>query len=209
MPSYSLPELPSLSLPLRRRSTRSTIRSRSSLSLQIYSAPSLSPPFGGGSRQSLVTPSFDQQRRHTDWSRSSQRRRPGSWWSDFVSSSLPKVLKVATDVYKEVNGRGTFLVTQGFLKHLGKEKKGTVGSLTTEAAVSIFPRISSYSISKLIHIQLAAYVAAENPNVTSVALHPGTVKTDMTLDSFVRFSVDTPELVGVLEFGWRPRRLLS
>ncbi|KAH9205635.1 hypothetical protein DL95DRAFT_397469 [Leptodontidium sp. 2 PMI_412] len=103
----------------------------------------------------------------------------GSWWSDF-----------------EVNGRGTFLVSQGFLQLLGKEKKGTVINLTTGAAVSIFTGISSYSISKLIPIQLAAYIAAENPNVTAVALHPGTVKTDMTLDSFVRFSLDTPELVG-------------
>ncbi|KAG4441113.1 hypothetical protein IFR05_003403 [Cadophora sp. M221] len=103
----------------------------------------------------------------------------GSWWSDF-----------------EVNGRGTFLVSQGFLQLLGKERRGTVINLTTGAAVSVFPGISSYSISKLIPIQLAAYIAAENPNVTAVALHPGTVKTDMTLDSFVRFSLDTPELVG-------------
>ncbi|KAK0123957.1 hypothetical protein ONS95_008945 [Cadophora gregata] len=104
---------------------------------------------------------------------------PAAWWSDF-----------------EVNGRGTFLITQGFLQLLGKEKKGSVINLTTGAAVSIFPGMSSYSISKLIPVQLAAYVAAENPNVTAVALHPGTVHTDMTLDSFVRFSIDTPELVG-------------
>ncbi|PVH71991.1 NAD(P)-binding protein [Cadophora sp. DSE1049] len=104
---------------------------------------------------------------------------PGAWWSDF-----------------EVNGRGTFLITQGFLQLLGKEKKGSVINLTTGAAVSTFPGISSYAISKLIHIQLAAYIAVENPNVTAVALHPGTVHTDMTLDSFVRFSLDTPELVG-------------
>ncbi|KAK0130296.1 hypothetical protein ONS96_000817 [Cadophora gregata f. sp. sojae] len=120
---------------------------------------------------------------------------PAAWWSDFVSYVHP-ILRIVADFAKEVNGRGTFLITQGFLQLLGKEKKGSVINLTTGAAVSIFPGMSSYSISKLIPVQLAAYVAAENPNVTAVALHPGTVHTDMTLDSFVRFSIDTPELVG-------------
>jgi len=40
------------------------------------------------------------------------------------------------------------------------------------------------------------YVAVENPNVVAVALHPGIVDTDMVVDMFRRFALDTPELVG-------------
>jgi hypothetical protein len=43
---------------------------------------------------------------------------------------------------------------------------------------------------------MQAFVAAENPNVTAVALHPGIVITDMTADMFRPFAKDTPELVG-------------
>lgn len=66
----------------------------------------------------------------------------------------------------------------------------------------IYPGSSAYSLSKLVNLQMAAYVASESQlstakkNVTSVALHPGIVRTDMTLDSFKKFSLDTPELVG-------------
>jgi NAD(P)-dependent dehydrogenase (short-subunit alcohol dehydrogenase family) len=97
---------------------------------------------------------------------------------------------------KEVNVRGTFFVTKGYLQLLGKEQKGTVIDLTTGAAVSIFPTLSSYSLSKLVALQIQAYVAAENPNVTAVAVHPGVLMTDMTADAFKRFALDTTELVG-------------
>lgn len=87
-------------------------------------------------------------------------------------------------------------MTQGFLKLLGKEKKGNVLNMTTGAAVSTFPGLSSYSLSKLISFQIQAYVTAENPNVTAISLHPGVLMTDMTIDSFKRFALDTPDLVG-------------
>ncbi|KAF8860375.1 NAD(P)-binding protein [Acephala macrosclerotiorum] len=100
------------------------------------------------------------------------------WWYDF-----------------EVNGRGTFLATEGFLNLLG-EKKGTIINLTTGAAHSISPGLSAYPMSKLLSLQLGAYVAAENPNVTAISLHPGVLPTDMTIESFKRFALATPELVG-------------
>jgi NAD(P)-dependent dehydrogenase (short-subunit alcohol dehydrogenase family) len=56
--------------------------------------------------------------------------------------------------------------------------------------------MSSYNISKLAVIQLSAYTSAENPNVTAISLHPGVVKTDLTLDMFLKFAKDTPALVG-------------
>ena len=58
-------------------------------------------------------------------------------------------------------------------------------NLTSAAAVMVFPGTSAYSLSKLASTQMLAFVAAENPNVTAVAMHPGIVMTDMTLDFFV------------------------
>jgi NAD(P)-dependent dehydrogenase (short-subunit alcohol dehydrogenase family) len=87
-------------------------------------------------------------------------------------------------------------LSQGFLKLLGKEKKGTIVNLTTGLALMVMPTTSSYSLSKLVIIQLQAYIAAENPNVTAVALHPGIVKTDMTNPIFEPFALDTPTLIG-------------
>jgi NAD(P)-dependent dehydrogenase (short-subunit alcohol dehydrogenase family) len=78
------------------------------------------------------------------------------------------------------------------------EKKGTIVNLTTGAAIMVFPTMSSYSISKLASLQLTAFVTAENPNVTAVALHPGIVMTEMTLPMFFPFAKDTPELIGGL-----------
>jgi hypothetical protein len=43
---------------------------------------------------------------------------------------------------------------------------------------------------------LQAYIAAENPNVTAMALHPGIVKTDMTNPIFEPFALDTTTLIG-------------
>jgi len=104
---------------------------------------------------------------------------PDSWWNDF-----------------ETNVHGTFLATQGFLKVLGKERKGTIINITTAAALQVLPTMSSYSISKLAILQLNAFVAAENSNVRAITLHPGIILTDMTTEVFKRFAHDTPELVG-------------
>jgi NAD(P)-dependent dehydrogenase (short-subunit alcohol dehydrogenase family) len=87
-------------------------------------------------------------------------------------------------------------LSQGFLNLLGKERKGTIVNLTTGLALMVMPTTSSYSLSKLVIIQLQAYIAAENPNVTAVALHPGIVKTDMTNPIFEPFALDTPALIG-------------
>ncbi|KAH8657005.1 putative oxidoreductase ucpA [Tricladium varicosporioides] len=101
------------------------------------------------------------------------------WWNDF-----------------ETNIRGAFLQIQGFLKLLGKEDKGTIINVTSVLAIMPVPSLSSYTMSKMAVIQMQAFVAAENPNVTAVALHPGTVLTDMTGPAFVPYSLDTPELAG-------------
>jgi NAD(P)-dependent dehydrogenase (short-subunit alcohol dehydrogenase family) len=56
--------------------------------------------------------------------------------------------------------------------------------------------MSGYGLSKLVALQMANYIGSENPNVTATALAPGIVDTDMTIDSFKPFALDTPELVG-------------
>jgi hypothetical protein len=40
------------------------------------------------------------------------------------------------------------------------------------------------------------YVAAENPHVLAVALHPGVVDTEMPIESFKKIVLDMAELVG-------------
>jgi NAD(P)-dependent dehydrogenase (short-subunit alcohol dehydrogenase family) len=76
------------------------------------------------------------------------------------------------------------------------ETPARIVTLTTGAAYEIFPALSAYGISKLAVFSLMTYVATENPNVVAVALHPGIVNTDMTIESFKRFALDTPALVG-------------
>jgi NAD(P)-dependent dehydrogenase (short-subunit alcohol dehydrogenase family) len=121
-----------------------------------------------------------------------------SWWADFVSLLTLSLMNVSLTFasYQETNVRGTFITTQGFLKLLGKENKGYIVNLTTGGALQVVPGLSSYSLSKLVALQIQAYVAAENPNVVATALHPGVVMTDMTMDAFKRFAKDTPQLVG-------------
>lgn len=92
--------------------------------------------------------------------------------------------------------RGVFLLTQGFIKLLGKERKGWIVNLTSAVAVTVFAGMSGYSLSKLSGLQLQAFIAAENPNVIATSLHPGLVLTDMTLDYFRPFAKDTAELIG-------------
>lgn len=86
-------------------------------------------------------------------------------------------------------------MTSHFLKSLPKESPGNIINLTSGASYGVYPGMSAYSLGKLINLQMTTYIAAENPNVTAMALHPGVVDTEMTVDSFKRFALDTPELV--------------
>jgi NAD(P)-dependent dehydrogenase (short-subunit alcohol dehydrogenase family) len=92
--------------------------------------------------------------------------------------------------------KGTFLVTQQFLKLNGKERKPTVINITSAAAFNATPGLSSYSFAKLAQVQLQRFVATENPNIRAVSLHPGIVLTRLTPQAFVPFAKDTVEIVG-------------
>lgn len=88
-------------------------------------------------------------------------------------------------------------MTQSFLANLPTPSTpAKIITLTTGAAYEVFPGLSAYGISKLAVFELMTYVAAENPHVVAVALHPGVLDTEMTIDSFKRFALDTPALVG-------------
>lgn len=106
-------------------------------------------------------------------------------------------------------------MTQSFLKLLPTpETPAKIITLTTGAAYEVFPGLSAYGLSKLVDLELMTYVAAENPNVVAVAIHPGIVPTEMTIETFMPFAKDTPELVsgvGAWLAAWEgvDRRFLS
>ena len=74
---------------------------------------------------------------------------------------------------QEINILGTALLTRSFLKLVGTSKPATIVNMSSAIAFGIFPGTSAYHLGKLANHQLAAYVAAESPNVTAVSLQPG------------------------------------
>jgi NAD(P)-dependent dehydrogenase (short-subunit alcohol dehydrogenase family) len=87
-------------------------------------------------------------------------------------------------------------MTQSFLKLVGDAKPATIINVTSAGGISIIPNTSSYSLSKLVQIQMQRFVAVENPNITAISLHPGTVLTGITKPYFIKFSKDSFELAG-------------
>lgn len=97
---------------------------------------------------------------------------------------------------KEVNVKGTFLMTQEFLKLVGSEKQATIINIASGMAIATIPHTSSYALSKLIQVQIQRFVGIENPNIVAVSIEPGAVMTAITKPAFVKFSLDTFELAG-------------
>lgn len=87
-------------------------------------------------------------------------------------------------------------MTQEFLKLVGTEKPATIINVSSAGGVAVIPQTSSYSLSKLVQIQIQRFVAAENPNVTAISMHPGAVLTPITKPQFEKFSKDTYALAG-------------
>ncbi len=101
------------------------------------------------------------------------------WWNDF-----------------EVNVKGTFLVTRSFLSQIKSDQSPSVIYLSSGAGLVTIPGSSAYSITKLVDLRLAAFTAAENPDIFVAALHPGIVPTQMTSGFFSPYAKDTPILAG-------------
>lgn len=101
------------------------------------------------------------------------------------------------DGLKEVNTKGFMSMAQHFLRLLpSSATNASIINITATLAFHVVPALSQYAISKLAAIQLVAYLAAENPNVQVVALHPGIVPSDMVWESAKHMALDTPELCG-------------
>jgi NAD(P)-dependent dehydrogenase (short-subunit alcohol dehydrogenase family) len=83
-----------------------------------------------------------------------------------------------------------------FLNLVGTSKEATVITVSSAMGFIVYPGKASYCLSKLALTQLSRFIAAENPNVRAISIHPGTVLTDITPPWLVRFSRDTPELAG-------------
>ncbi|KAJ5623427.1 hypothetical protein N7490_012032 [Penicillium lividum] len=101
---------------------------------------------------------------------------------------------------QEVNIKGTYIVTKAFLKETGStpEQPTTILTTTSLAAHGTAPGLGPYSLAKLALTKLTAYVASENPSITSISLDPGIVPTDMghAVPYLAPYMLDTPELVG-------------
>ncbi|GME65724.1 hypothetical protein GTA08_BOTSDO04818 [Neofusicoccum parvum] len=104
---------------------------------------------------------------------------PSTWWADF-----------------EVNMKGTFLVTSGFLKAFGAQQK-TIINLGSDS--TLLPSgLSSYFSTKIGMVKLTEFIAAENPEIVAYSINPGIVPTDAVLDDFLPFAKDTADLSGGL-----------
>lgn len=79
----------------------------------------------------------------------------------------------------EINIKGSFIVTQAFLKHAAKD--AVLIALTTGIAhLPALPDYSSYGTSKLGGLKFFEAVQAEHPDVRVVNVHPGVIKSDMS-----------------------------
>jgi NAD(P)-dependent dehydrogenase (short-subunit alcohol dehydrogenase family) len=79
----------------------------------------------------------------------------------------------------DVNVRGTMLVTKHFIHLTGMKERATLLYMSSVTGLTTpVPGNSAYDISKLADLQLAAFAALENPNVTAIAFHPG-INTDL------------------------------
>ncbi|HEY53018.1 MAG TPA: SDR family NAD(P)-dependent oxidoreductase [Caldilineae bacterium] len=78
----------------------------------------------------------------------------------------------------DINLIGPYLLTRAALPSL-RERHGRVINVSSGAAVSVLAGWSAYCASKAALNQLSASVALEEPDVTSLAVRPGKVDTDM------------------------------
>ena len=105
--------------------------------------------------------------------------------------------KIWADI--ETNVKGQYLIARSFLQLVDGAKATYIG-LSSLAAMLVAPGLGGYAIAKLGDLQLSAFIAAENPNVTAVSYHPGVVKTPMhdELVGFAHFAHDTAALAGAV-----------
>lgn len=84
---------------------------------------------------------------------------------------------------QETNLKGSYLISRAFLQLVGSERTATIITLTSINVMTIAPGATSYHLGKLSITRMAEFIAAENPNITSIALHPGIIETSMIADN--------------------------
>ncbi|GAB1212211.1 hypothetical protein ATERTT37_001343 [Aspergillus terreus] len=103
---------------------------------------------------------------------------------------------------QEINIRGTMIVTKAFLATTGREPEAptTIIHLSSTSAGMTPPGMSSYSLTKVAIVKLTTFMKDEHPSITTVAVNPGVVSTDMgnSIPFVIPFMKDTPELSGGL-----------
>jgi short-subunit dehydrogenase len=84
------------------------------------------------------------------------------------------------------------------LKLIGTEKRGTVVTVGSHSAFMDLPGHSSYINSKVASLNFTHFIGLENPNVTSITMHPGVIDTAMVPDDsfFKPYSGDSVTLAG-------------
>lgn len=109
----------------------------------------------------------------------------------YLSAPGPAATADIDDYFKsfEVNIKGTLLTFRAFLKYK-TEKNPVFISLNTGAAHDVFPTYSAYSASKMGQGHLVSHLAAENPDIRVVSMHPGVLDTEMKEKSQMALSND-------------------
>lgn len=105
----------------------------------------------------------------------------GAWWDDIT-----------------MNVRSTHLTAHHYIRTFGPDPSGTFITMTSSTAAVVIPGVSSYGMSKAAVIRLVEYLDAEYPNLKAFSLDPGIVKGIATMQAFIPFARDTPELVGAM-----------
>ncbi|KAI0197697.1 NAD(P)-binding protein [Astrocystis sublimbata] len=102
---------------------------------------------------------------------------PSIWWRDF-----------------EVNVKGAYLMCHYFLKQANDE--GTIIGVSSGAAGSNLPNMSSYASSKLAQIKFMEIIHVEHVGIRVFTVFPGLLKTAMTAKDYLPFARDDPMLTG-------------
>ena len=119
-----------------------------------------------------------------------------------------------------------------FIKQFnGAEPTGTVIVLSSIAAGFLMPGVSAYSISKLVDVRLVEYLdvgklevdhekipehmlwrtntVVEQPGIRAFAINPGFVPTQMELDAFAAYTIDSRKLLSLHSYPLTRRFWLS
>lgn len=93
----------------------------------------------------------------------------------------------------EINIKGTLLTYQAWQDHIGSNTP-TFISLNTAGGHAAFPTVSAYCASKAGQAQLISTIAAENPDIRIVSMHPGAIESEMNTKSGMPLSKDDMSL---------------